>query len=407
MCDPFTLMALGGSAVSAVGSVTGGIQANNGAGITADFLQHNAAIQSGNADLALGNVDILKKQADVMRESGDVARARARVALAKTQDQGDAVSGAQIAHFASSNLDPTSGSPLLLQLLTASRVKGDHGSDQRRRRSRARQHPHQCGQHRRASRRRSRPRRERLLAGRIDLWQRDRDAPEGFAGADGWYLRRSELAAVGRREAQRRVVRYGGSDRMSDIPIFFQQQPGVGGVSTAVQPQRGIDSAAAPDFSGLGADSKALAGLGTEITNVAVKLAHAQNQTKAAVATTDYLKELDGLEQKYQQDTDFANAPKNFQRDHSELVQRLSANIPDDVIRARTTMEWTRSGISSQKRVRETAWGREVDSNVAATNDLETASVRNAAAAPPASVERLSAADGYLNRSMPRSMPAG
>jgi hypothetical protein len=125
MCDPFTLMALGGSAVSAVGSVTGGIQANNGAGITADFLQHNAAIQSGNADLALGNVDILKKQADVMRESGDVARARARVALAKTQDQGDAVSGAQIAHFASSNLDPTSGSPLLLQLLTASRVKGD------------------------------------------------------------------------------------------------------------------------------------------------------------------------------------------------------------------------------------------------------------------------------------------
>jgi hypothetical protein len=50
-------------------------------------------------------------------------------------------------------------------------------------------------------------------------------------------------------------------------------------------------------------------------------------------------------------------------------------------MRARAALEWTRAGIASQKRVRETAWGREVDTNVAATNDLESAAVRNAAAA--------------------------
>jgi hypothetical protein len=125
MCDPFSMMALAGAGVSAGGSIMGGIAADDGSRVTADALANNAAIQSGNAELALGNVDILKKQADVMRESGEVARARARVALARTQDEGARVEAGQVAHFASSNLDPTSGSPLLLQLLTASRVKGD------------------------------------------------------------------------------------------------------------------------------------------------------------------------------------------------------------------------------------------------------------------------------------------
>jgi hypothetical protein len=185
---------------------------------------------------------------------------------------------------------------------------------------------------------------------------------------------------------------------MTDVPIFFQQQPGAPGVSAVVQPQRGVDTAAAPDFSGMGADSKALAGFGKELTDVGVKLEHAQNQTKAAVATTNYLTRLDGIEQQYQKDPDFQNAPANFQRDHADLVKELSAKIPDDAIRARTMLEWTRTGIAAQKRVRETAWGREVDTNVAATNDLETAAVRNAAAAAPASVERLSAADGYFKQ---------
>jgi hypothetical protein len=185
---------------------------------------------------------------------------------------------------------------------------------------------------------------------------------------------------------------------MSEVPIFIQQQPGAGGVSATLTPQRGVDVAPAPDFSGLGADSKALAGFGKELTDVAVKLEHAQNQTRAATATTDYLNRLDALEQQYQKDPDFQNAPGNFQRDHGDLVRELSAKIPDDMMRARAVTEWTRNGIASSKRVRETAWGREVDTNVAATNDLESAAVRNAAAAPPASIERLSAADGYFKQ---------
>jgi hypothetical protein len=129
MCDPISLLAgaatIGGGALGAIGSVNAGNQADLGGQISAGVMADNARIQSGNADLTLGNVDMLKKQADVMRESGDLARARARVALARTQDQGTAAAGEQVAHFASSNLDATSGSPLLLQLLNASRVKGD------------------------------------------------------------------------------------------------------------------------------------------------------------------------------------------------------------------------------------------------------------------------------------------
>lgn len=135
MCDPVTMMAIvaggtaalkiGGSAISAIGSYNAGVQQDLGAQITAGYMAQNAKIQSGNAELTLGNVDILKQQADVIRDSGEVARAKARVALARTQDQGKVIEGAQVADFSSRNLDPTTGSPLLLQLLTASRVKGD------------------------------------------------------------------------------------------------------------------------------------------------------------------------------------------------------------------------------------------------------------------------------------------
>jgi hypothetical protein len=204
MCDFLgTLLQAGGGILSAIGQRNAGMQADLGGQITAGVMADNARIQSGNADLTLGNVDTLKKQADVMRESADVARAKARVALARTQDQGEAAAGDQVAHFASSNLDATSGSPLLLQLLNASRVKGDMDLISRRRRSRSRQHPHQCGERRRCGGRRGRQGRRHVFGGILHLRQRAGDATPRRPGAHRRPVRRRDRAVVSRLQTVR------------------------------------------------------------------------------------------------------------------------------------------------------------------------------------------------------------
>lgn len=129
MCDPLSLLATGativGGVVSAGAKYSAGVADELGARITASYMADSAAIQAGSADMIRANVPVLQQQADVLRDSADVARAKARINLARVQDQGDVVGAAQVASFTSRHIDPTSGSPLLLQLQTASRVKGD------------------------------------------------------------------------------------------------------------------------------------------------------------------------------------------------------------------------------------------------------------------------------------------
>lgn len=84
-----------------------------------------AASYGAQADLARANTDILNTQADAAELGVDFAASRQRLQLGQIMEQGRQALAAQRSYFAGNNLDPTFGSPLVTQAITASRIQSD------------------------------------------------------------------------------------------------------------------------------------------------------------------------------------------------------------------------------------------------------------------------------------------
>lgn len=116
--DPFTLLQLGGTAVNVIGRLMGSSSAEEGSRIQADAFRTQAQIGDLNAEL-------LGKQADVAAMGVDFAAGKERIALGKIAESGRQTLASQRSYFAGGNTDPTFGSPLLVQAITAGRVATD------------------------------------------------------------------------------------------------------------------------------------------------------------------------------------------------------------------------------------------------------------------------------------------
>jgi hypothetical protein len=116
---PVTLgLLMAGTAVNAFGKISAG----------ANSLQHAldmAPLYDANVTTSNLNADMLSDQADVAGMGVDFAWSKARKKIADLQDKGREVIAAQRSYFSAGNLDPSFGSPLLAQAITAGRVATD------------------------------------------------------------------------------------------------------------------------------------------------------------------------------------------------------------------------------------------------------------------------------------------
>lgn len=116
--DPFTLAMLAGTGISAIGKLMAGASAS-----AMDKLQAQAyGVQ---AKTAQTNTDLLNKQADVAGMGVDFAASKERGQLGQIAEAGRQTLAAQRSYFAGGNLDPTFGSPLVVQAMTAGRISTD------------------------------------------------------------------------------------------------------------------------------------------------------------------------------------------------------------------------------------------------------------------------------------------
>lgn len=104
-------MAIAGAATSAVGSLARGAQGAS-----------NAEEQGR---IAAGNTALLKTKAETEALGADLAYAKGTLEDSRTRDAIARALGGETAHYAASNLDPTSGSPLLLQAFSATQGQID------------------------------------------------------------------------------------------------------------------------------------------------------------------------------------------------------------------------------------------------------------------------------------------
>lgn len=116
--DPFTIATLASAGVNAIGKLMSGASSS-----AMDKLQ--SQIYGINAGISENNVSSLESQATVAAGGAGVAAAEGNLTVGRIQTQGAATIAAQRNYFASSNVDPTYGSPLLTMARTAGRVASD------------------------------------------------------------------------------------------------------------------------------------------------------------------------------------------------------------------------------------------------------------------------------------------
>jgi hypothetical protein len=110
--DPFTMaLAAAGNGINAVGKLLGAASSSTIATMQADNFRGRERLDNLNADIARMGVDF--------------AAAKERTELNKVAEAGRQTLSAQRHYFAGGNLDPTFGSPLLVQAMTAGRVATD------------------------------------------------------------------------------------------------------------------------------------------------------------------------------------------------------------------------------------------------------------------------------------------
>ncbi len=116
--DPFTLAMMASTGINAVGKLFGGFAAKD-----ADLAQ--AGNYDKRAEISDLNAMLYGSQADVAHLGVDFAASKERVELGKIFESGRQTLETQRSYFAGGNLDPTFGSPLLVQAITAGRVATD------------------------------------------------------------------------------------------------------------------------------------------------------------------------------------------------------------------------------------------------------------------------------------------
>jgi hypothetical protein len=116
--DPFTIASLASTAINVVGKLFGGSSAKE-----ADLAQ--AASYDRRAGISDFNAMLYGSQADVAHLGVDFAASKERTELGKVYEAGRQTLAAQRSYFAGGNLDPTFGSPLLVQAITAGRIATD------------------------------------------------------------------------------------------------------------------------------------------------------------------------------------------------------------------------------------------------------------------------------------------
>lgn len=88
------------------------------------YLSQSAGFNS-QADLAKTNTGILNEQADAAAGGYEIAASKEKQALAAIAEKGRQTLASQRSYFAGNHLDPSFGSPLLTQTITAGRVATD------------------------------------------------------------------------------------------------------------------------------------------------------------------------------------------------------------------------------------------------------------------------------------------
>jgi hypothetical protein len=113
MCDITQLIGFGSSALGVAGNLYRGFSGSSA---------HRMS-----AEIARGNTEILLKNAETEGLKGDFALQKSAFESSRLLSQVERVIGGQTAHFAANNLDPSTGSPLLLAGFTAAQGEIDAG----------------------------------------------------------------------------------------------------------------------------------------------------------------------------------------------------------------------------------------------------------------------------------------
>ncbi|KQW22149.1 hypothetical protein ASC80_01760 [Afipia sp. Root123D2] len=124
--DPFTIgLMMASTALSSGGKFMAGLSQSRADYAEGQMQLTQADLYGLNAETALTNVKVLTTQAEIAGMGADFAFAKARLQKGRILEKGRTTLAAQRAEYASRNIDPTFGSPLLTQALTAGRIAQD------------------------------------------------------------------------------------------------------------------------------------------------------------------------------------------------------------------------------------------------------------------------------------------
>lgn len=124
--DPFTIgLAMASTAMSAFGKLSAGASQSWADKADGELLLQQADLYGLNAETAQVNGRLFTTQAEIAGMGEDFAFAKARLQKGRITETGRVTLAAQRSEFASRNIDPTFGSPLLTQAITAGRIAQD------------------------------------------------------------------------------------------------------------------------------------------------------------------------------------------------------------------------------------------------------------------------------------------
>lgn len=160
-----------------------------------------------------------------------------------------------------------------------------------------------------------------------------------------------------------------------------------------------------PNISGGAAVGDQMAQLGNAGIQVSGQLIRAHEETQINQAKAEYLKRLDDLEGRYSKDTDFATVQQRFTQDHEKLREEVLAGRPDqkggrqfslsEEAHNRLDLSLQTHGAVVNRRIRNIAFAREADANVAGLETEGATLLRNASLAP-SPVEREAQRNEYV-----------
>lgn len=127
MCDPGTILGVAGLGAQVGGAFMKGTTDAENYVDKAKYSMLQADMYGETADAALGNLDLLRTQAAIAHGNVDIAQAKGRLDESRVTEAGHKTLVAQKLSFAYRNIDPTYGSPLVMQAKAAGDIETDIG----------------------------------------------------------------------------------------------------------------------------------------------------------------------------------------------------------------------------------------------------------------------------------------